>query len=255
MALENLTDEQLQELIGKLAKPEEKKPEEQKMQYRLPSGEVITGTMQEINQRLTQELQKQQQPEPTPQANGVQVVDKVNWSFDEFQKKFMDDPSQGLSYMYKAKHGFDPVTAMPALAQIVGGLVGKLNQIEQENFFSKHEGVKKTDNNQKVLYGLMQSGRAQTLDDAFAIAKAQNLLEVEEVKQPNQFQVGTEKAPTFFDPTNPNNFGPPPQIGGNSGLDSGPVSTFQLEQQLQNVDQNQLRGFIEDMEQRVRFGR
>lgn len=178
-----MNEEQLKELLAKLqtgSEGKEKQPEEpQVVEYRLPNGEVIYGTQQEIMEQLAQRANTAQQT-----SNTNQEANQKKFDYEQFAQRFavQKNPVEAINYGWESTYGYNPHAAINQLANMVVQLYQGQQQIQTQNFLSTHKDFKDTPKNRKVVSEIIQQGRAQSLEDAYALAKGQNLLELGEEK-------------------------------------------------------------------------
>jgi len=211
----------------------------QQISVTLPNGQQFTGTQEEINeqyQRLMQQAQSQQQAGGSP-----------NFSVEEWGRKLESDPLEGMNYLDKARFGFDPKQAMVNMAGVITKLQDELREIQ----FSQNEELRDPRARQTVEQ-YVQSGRAQNMNDALLLAKAEGKIKpVEAQGQGGQGGQQNNDRHPWEQGQNQPSYGPqaPPSMGQGTSQPStgGNFTEEQIREMTKDLDLPQIEQLIHRM--------
>jgi len=193
-------------------------------------------------ERLQGEIQRlEASPAPAQAAPPAYV-------YEDFAKKFVDDPYAGLSYLNKAKLGYDPNEIVPKLYEAIVQGNNRLAQVENQlttATLNEIEGFESTPENKAVLDRVLQARNLtpnpQSYRDAVAIARAEGQLQSQ--MAPAAQQIGQTNGLPAAEVHNPVNNMVFPQSGlGNPAGGAGGATDGQLLQQYaEKADLGDLR--------------
>jgi len=191
-SINELSDDELKALLDRMStgkeEPEVKKTAPEKLKVTLSDGSVIEGDNQEdLNRQLSARLEEaRNQSAPPPPA--APQPGKPEWNYEEFTKKFLKDPREGLDYLDVAENGYSTRKAVPALLQIVSALAKKTQELETQRFLDQNDEYTPNQQNRAALEKIItergwQPGY-QSYQDAFDIAKSRGIIHAKKSEEP-----------------------------------------------------------------------
>ena len=191
----NMTDEQLKQVLDTVKAAEQggetetKEPKEpEPVSVTLSDGTKIeAGSQEELNRLLAAKLeehrsepQKQEPPKEPTKA-------KPEWNMEEFTKKFLNDPREGIDYLETARYGFPVSQMVPLLVAGLAAQAKKLQELETQRFLDTTPEYEASPENRQAIERVMRERgwqpSYQTLRDAFDIARARGLVKTKEEKK------------------------------------------------------------------------
>lgn len=227
----------------------------QKTTVRLPNGQQVSGTPQEIEAAFTAYSQ-QNQPQPQAvqqqQQQATTQPTKVEWNYDTFVKQFTEDPRKGLEYYNQAQYGFDPGQAVQQLYGAAVEMYKEVQRLQAAEASRQFPALQKPENREVVDKIITQNGwsrSSQSLEQAYWVAKGQGMIKEDAPKPSGNFWPQS----TQVDPNQPNQQqngafqATVPYIPGNGGAD--PYSNFidDFDAKTREVTTQDLRGMIEEV--------
>jgi hypothetical protein len=234
----------------------------QKATVRLPNGQSVTGTPQEIEAAFSNYAQSQSAPQPQPQVQNQATTQpaKTEWNYDTFVDKFKNDPREGLSYYNQAQYGFDPGQAVQNLYGAALEMYKEVQRLQAAEVRRQFPALNKQENYaavEKVMKANNWQPSSQSLEQAYYMAKGQGLIK-EEAPVRTGYVPATQQNSNFpntfddysgsFAQTQPNQQQAPPFVQGNSGWSGGgSPDNFveEFERKTQDTPTHELRGMLE----------
>jgi len=181
----NMTDEELKTILDEVKKVEGQpvEPESKKVSVKLSDGSVIeAGSQEELNRLLAAKLDEYRaEPEPKPEPQGNKPPE---WSMEDFTKKFLKDPREGIEYLETVKYGFPVSNMIPLLVAGMASQAKKLQELEAQRFIDTNTEYNPSVENRRVIENIMRERNwqpsYQTMQDAFDIARARGLVKTKE---------------------------------------------------------------------------
>jgi hypothetical protein len=217
--LSNLSDEEILALLEKASATKGGDPNLQKhetVKAQLPDGTVLEAdTAEELNRLLVAKLgeyREADEPEPIQQQQQVpQIPQELKFGPAEqkkFAELFVQDAAAGMEFLETKKYGMPVSKLVPLLVMGLGQMTTKIQELEAESFVNGTEGYNPSVENRKTIEKVMAERNwkpsRQTFSDAFDIARAKGLINVEKASSAaNNTANLRSETKTFIPPRTP----------------------------------------------------
>lgn len=144
----------------------------------MSDGTVVSGkNYEEIARRIAMQEPVVAEPAPEPDK-------KTPYSDEEFAKRFVKSPKDGLSYFYESQYGFDPAAAIQTLAKNQVATLQTLLEREAVSFIAETPDYAPNPENRGILEKYVSDYNLPRTADGYR--KAWKLAKVDEVVKPSQ---------------------------------------------------------------------
>ena len=233
--LNNLSDEDLLNLVAPLEEKEKQRPS-----VELPDGSRMEAdSAEELNRLLVAKLGEYREKDEPASAPVPQNEPKARkWDYKKFQETFVTDPRAGQEYLEEVQSGIPGGYSkmVPMLINALGALTQKVTELETQDFMNQTPEYEGSAANRKVLDKII-SDRGwkisnSTLADAFDIAKSRGMIKPRESQSENIVPM-REPAPFV-----------PPRVKRGMGTEEEPATTQEIINRAEQMDLKDLQKLL-----------